>query len=438
MRKGTIQPRGEEVVRLRLKKCWTQDELAKQAGYSKRTIENVEADKPTYPQTLANIAQALGPDVQMKDLVATEAEEPNDDSVEAANGSGFERIGNAPPLPSLLIGREEDLTKLASRLGRAASETEQPPTQVITAVRGWPGVGKTSVARAIAHSPELAEAFPDGVLWVSLGPAPSLLAELVVWGRALGDKGALLAKDVAEASHRLAGLLRERRMLIIVDDVWETSHVVPFSIGGRRCAMLVTTRASNVADAVAPTPDDIFRLDVLSEEQSLKLLEALAPTVVVAFRGECLELARAVQGLPLALQVAGRMLRAEQQRGRRIGELLAELRQDIAKLLQAQAPADMGVPGGVSPTVTALLRKSTDCLEPEIRKCFARLAPFAPRPGVCAIEHLRRVWQSDEAATRQIIDVLVDRGLMEVIGRGEFQIHQVLLHHAKMLYEEMR
>lgn len=433
MRKGTIQSRGEEVVRLRLKKCWTQDDLAQQAGYSKRTIENAEAGKPMLPQTLANIAQALGPDVQMSDLVATEAEEPNDDSVGAPNESGSERIGNAPPLPSLLIGREEDLTKLASRLRRAASQTEQPPTQVITAVRGWPGVGKTSVARAIAHSPELAEAFPDGVLWASLGPSPSILAELVVWGRALGDKGALLAKDVAEASHRLAALLRERRMLLIVDDVWETSHVVPFSIGGRRCAMLVTTRASNVADAVAPTPDDIFRLDVLSEEQSLKLLEMLAPKVVVTFRDECRRLVEALEGLPLALQVAGRMLRAEDQRGRRIAELLGELRQDAAKLLQAQAPADMAVPGGVSPTVTALLRKSTDCLEPDIRKRFARLAPFAPRPGVCELEDLMAVWQVDESVARRTVDVLVDRGLLEAIGDGEYQIHQVLVQHARTL-----
>ncbi len=431
MRKGTIQPNGQVVRRLRTERGWTQDDLARQVGCVKRTIENAESSKPVYVGTLGEIAEALG--VRPQELTAGGNMETDGGKTSDRITVSEERIGNAPPLPPLLIGREADLLNLAGRLARAPVETGHATTQVLTAVRGWPGVGKTSLARAIAHLPELAEAFPDGVLWASLGPSPSILAELIAWGRALGDREVLLAKDVTEVTHRLAGLLRGRRTLLIVDDVWEASHVIPFAAGGRHCAMLVTTRSSRVADDLAPTPGDIYRLEVLSEDESLRLLESLAPEVVESSREECRQLVQEIEGLPLALQVAGRMLRIEHERGWSVADLLSELREDKAKLLEAQAPVDMAVPGEVSPTVTALLRKSTDCLEPIIRKRFAYIAPFAPRPAMFEIEDLMAVWKVDKSEARQTVDVLVDRGLLEPIGDGEYQVHQVLVQHAKTL-----
>lgn len=436
MREGTIQPNGTIVKRLRQERGWSQDDLAGKAGYSKRTIENIEAGKPVYTRTLSVVAEALG--LPLKDLIAGHDKDTSEGKVADVSASNAVRIGNAPPLPSLLVGREVDLVKLAARLTRAGSETEHAATQVLTAVRGWPGVGKTSVARAIAHAPEFVEVFSDGVLWTSLGPSPSILAELIAWGRALGDKDLLLAKDITEASHRLGGLLHNRRMLLIVDDVWEVNHVIPFATGGRHCAMLVTTRLSKVADDLASTPDDIYRLEVLSDEESLKLLQTLAPKVVAACRKECRQLVQELEGLPLALQVAGRMLRAEHERGWKVADLLDELRNDAAKLLAAQAPADMAVPGDVSPTVAALLRKSTDCLKPVVRKRFSYMAPFAPRPATFELDDLMAVWKADKSEARQTVDVLVDRGLLEPIGDGEYQIHQVLVQHAKTLLKKPR
>lgn len=56
--------------------------------------------------------------------------------------------GVAPPLPHLFIGRNKDMAALRQRLcGEAA-------TTLITAVRGWPGIGKTTLAAALAHDCE--------------------------------------------------------------------------------------------------------------------------------------------------------------------------------------------------------------------------------------------------------------------------------------------
>jgi hypothetical protein len=89
-----------------------------------------------------------------------------------------------PPPPALIVGRQNDIAELKKRLG--ITNQGIPSTQILTAIRGWPGVGKTSVASLIARDPEVQNYFPDGVLWTSLGPDPNLFSEIVAWGRSLG------------------------------------------------------------------------------------------------------------------------------------------------------------------------------------------------------------------------------------------------------------
>src|SRR5690606_20793474 len=85
-----------------------------------------------------------------------------------------------PRLPSLVIGREQTLLEIKSRL---SLYEETHPTTVI---HGWPGVGKSTIVAALAHDSDIAHHFPDGVLWLSLGKTPNLLSELTVWAEALG------------------------------------------------------------------------------------------------------------------------------------------------------------------------------------------------------------------------------------------------------------
>jgi len=83
------------------------------------------------------------------------------------------RPGSAPPPPALLIGRDDVLRDLKTRLTQARGHA-----QILTTIKGWPGVGKTTIAAALAHDADLARAFPDGVLWTSLGELPNVLSEL--------------------------------------------------------------------------------------------------------------------------------------------------------------------------------------------------------------------------------------------------------------------
>src|SRR5262249_27237613 len=140
--------------------------------------------------------------------------------------AGLAGIGTAPPLPPLVVGRDRALKELKARVGisrevtldgeRLAGVRQQKgmsqvdlhretklsertiqdiesgrrpahyrstvekiasalkvdpwdlqrpvPVQVLTAVHGWPGVGKTTMAAILAQDAEVASAFPHGVL----------------------------------------------------------------------------------------------------------------------------------------------------------------------------------------------------------------------------------------------------------------------------------
>jgi hypothetical protein len=120
------------------------------------------------------------------------------------------RPGSAPPLPSLIVGREDAITDPKTRLGISSGSQEPAPVQVLTAVRGWPGVGKTTLAAALAHDPDIEMVFPDGVLWASLSQPEHLLNDLAAWGRALGIEELVYARSLGEASTRLAAQMRDK------------------------------------------------------------------------------------------------------------------------------------------------------------------------------------------------------------------------------------
>lgn len=343
--------------------------------------------------------------------------------------------GSAPLYPALIIGRERDIADLSVRLNVAlAGGQAAAPVQALTAVHGWPGVGKTTLAAALAHAPGIERAFPDGILWASLGQSPDLLAELGGWARALGMADFSPDCIPEEISAQLAAVLRDQRRLLIVDDVWEAHQAVPFRVGGRGCAMLVTTRLPPVAQALAPTSHDVYHLGVLPEQQGLELLRQLAPNVVAQHSEDCRKLVRELEGLPLALQVAGRLLDVEASYGWAVQDLLAEI-QNGARLLAAEPPPDLAAWVDQTPlTVAVLLKKSTNHLDPVTRDCFAYLGVFAPKPASFDLEVMKDIWEVPDP--KPIVRQLTARGLLEPIGGGRFTMHALLVMLARSLLTE--
>ena len=336
---------------------------------------------------------------------------------------------NSPPaMPEFFLGRDDDISTLRERL---TTDVDSSPLQVIVALRGWPGIGKTAVATVLAWDSEIYTAFPDGILWATLGQKPSLISQMADWGLALGTDALLRATSLKEACELLGAELRKKRILLVLDDVWDLEHVAPFQLArSKDNALLITTRESAIVDGLSLSPKDIYNLPPLTEKASIELLRILAPNVVNGYPDECLQLVRALQCLPLALRVAGRLLNSESQLGWGVAELLSELRTS-SRLIQEKVPVNqMDLITQTIPTVAALLKKSTDRLSPEVERYFAFLAPFQPIPATFGLDALKFIWKVEDP--KPIVRTLVGHGLLEPIG-GRFQIHALLIHHAQSL-----
>ena len=104
------------------------------------------------------------------------------------------------------------------------------------------GFGKTTLAAALCHDDEVQTAFDDGVLWVTLGENPNLLAILNDLYACIDRGQSPIYETVSGATSAFAEKLVDNDILLVIDDIWDSEHVKPFLQGGKQCARLLTTR----------------------------------------------------------------------------------------------------------------------------------------------------------------------------------------------------
>ncbi len=424
----TITPRQDVLRTARKKRGWSQEELAERADCSVRRVRDAEAGRPVSPMMARSLADAVG--LAYEVLIRDDTDHSS-------------VIVLLPPRPLLVVGRDKEFAALLDRF-QTDLQTSQCSVQAIASVRGWPGVGKTTIAAEFLYRPETSKVFPDGGLWTSLGPSPDVRRLLVQWGRALGDSECASIDDVEELSRRLAGRLLNRRLLLVIDDVWHAAQARPFQVGGPRCGMLVTTRLPRVAEDLTPSPAHRYNLDVLGEDDALELLRRVAYRTVESSPDTCRALVREIEGLPLAVQVAGHLLEAEMQRGLAhqkhgltVQHLLEDVRAGAKALLAAPAPADMAdLASQTTPIVAALLKKSTDFLDEQTRERFAYLGAFAPKPAMFRLQDMAVIWKVSDQEALATARQLIDRGLLETVDDRRFWMHALIVCLADSLCAE--
>jgi tetratricopeptide (TPR) repeat protein len=332
----------------------------------------------------------------------------------------------APPRPAdPLIGRDELLSELRSQLMAGAS---------LALLNGLPGVGKTTLAVALAHDPDVLGQFQDGVLWAGLGRQPDVLTLLGTWGASVGVPAEEMAQAIgveerAKAVHNAIGL---RRMLLVVDDAWQVEAALALKVGGPNCAHLLTTRMAAVAlDFADARPMEVHEL---SQVEGLQLLERLAPEVVQAEPEAASTLVQAVGGLPLALTLLGRHLRKAAHSGqpRRLRAALERLRhaEERLALEQPQSPLEShpSLPPGASISLQAAITMSDAALDEASRSTLRALAVFPPKPNTFSEEAGVEV----SGAPVETLDQLTDYGMIEAASVGRYTLHQTIADFAKV------
>ncbi len=218
------------------------------------------------------------------------------------------RLYNVPPLPAGLVPRAHLVEAIrAGLLGQAGSAA------LHTCVQGAGGFGKTTLALLACHDARSVDAFPDGMLWTSLGEAPDLL-------RILGDLHVQVTGEpaavsgVASLGSALAKALKGRRCLVVVDDVWSADDLEPF-LAWQGPRFLVTTRHRALVQSLSTDAWCEVEVDELSVPEAAELL-GRGFEVDTPARDALRALAQALGCWPLLLELAAARLREEHRRGR--------------------------------------------------------------------------------------------------------------------------
>ncbi len=336
-----------------------------------------------------------------------------------------------PAIPQMLVdtdglvGRDKLLEQLKQCLcaGKRLS---------VSALNGLPGVGKTALARELIYEKDIQQYFSDGILWVGLGPCPNLSGLLGRWASLLGIPAAEMAhlEGEEERARAIRDVIGTRRMLLVIDDAWRIDEASAFKVGGPNCAYLLTTRIPSVALHFANGGAIVVR--ELDEEDSLDLLTRLIPDVVTNESSAARALVQSAGGLPLALVLMGRYLQSQAYSGqpRRLRAALERLRcaEERLRLTIQQTPCEYLASSSIHTLLSlqTLIETSVRQLEEATQRVLSMLSVFLAKPYSFSEEAALVV--SD--APLELLDQLIDAGLLESAGPGRYTLQQTIVDYA--------
>ncbi|BCL83064.1 HTH_XRE and NB-ARC domain-containing protein [Ktedonobacteria bacterium brp13] len=326
-----------------------------------------------------------------------------------------------------LIGRDRDIARIKQRVINKNNVA-------LTALNGLPGVGKTALSITMAHDADVRALFKDGVLWAGLGPTPNMPGLLSRWGGLLGISPTQMANlNNNEAwAHAIRNAIGERALLLVIDDAWKLEEALTFRVGGPNCTHLVTTRFPTIATAM--TVDGALLIEELGIDDSIHLLDQLAPQVIQREQQRVRELAQAVGGLPLALTLMGNYLRKQAYSGpaRRITAALERLNsvEIRMKIEEPHVPAEShpSLPIEQSLSIQSVVAVTDQLLEKKTQAALYALSVLPAKPDTFSEETALAV----AACQYEELDNLSDAGMLESTSGDRYQLHQVIADYARL------
>ena len=393
----------------------TQEELAKAAGVSPRSISDLERGRVSVPQkdTVRLLADALGlfgPPRERFEVAARGHAGPG--GVAAATRT-------LPRDVASFTGRQRELAELIDSAAGVAG------MRSIHAIGGMAGVGKTAFAVHAAH--RLAGRFPGGQIFLALhghtpgqqpvDPEDALASLLLTAGVAPGQIPPGLESRMALWRDRLAG----QQLLLILDDAVGSDQVLPLLPGTGGNLVLVTSRRhlSGLDEATA------ISLDTLPADQAAGLLVQLAGRAgLSAGDPEVAEITRLCGYLPLAIGMVARQLRhhpAWTAEGR-AAELAA-----AAGRLELMATENL--------SVAAAFDLSYAELGPDLQRLFRRLGLH---PGIEVDSYAAAALDGTGLPeARRGLEALYDQYLLTEPAAGRYRMHDLIREHARVLADRL-
>lgn len=289
---------------------------------------------------------------------------------------------NLPPRELPILGRDRFIEELVGL----------HPLQRLMTITGIGGIGKTTVATAVAR--RLTDRYADGTVYVDLAPLTDLKLVPVTLASLLGVQ--IAAQD---PTLDIVEFLRDKQMLLVIDNC---EHLVDTAARMAEAVLRAALNVSIIATSREPLriPGEYLHrmvpLDVPGSEKtrqeisafpSVQLFVARATANVARFAPDdeemraVADICRRLDGLPLPLELAAAAVEAFGVR-----ELAIRLNDRFSVLIHGQRTA---LPR--HQTLRAMIDWSFEALSPDERTVLARVSIFsgemsyADATAVCAL-----------------------------------------------------
>ncbi|MHB8751396.1 MAG: tetratricopeptide repeat protein, partial [Aggregatilineales bacterium] len=334
------------------------------------------------------------------------------------------RLFNVPPLPPGFITREKpfETAKDAIRADAINPVVVSTPPHA-TALYGYGGIGKSTLAAVLAADCDVRRRFKDGVIWLNIGQNPLIASRQADLGDLFGDDRTHY-QDEKSGSLRLSWLLADKQALIILDDVWDHQIVRQFPVSGSASRILLTTRSPQIAREVGGTE---VQLDVFTPQEGAKL-------IAVRTKGSLddatyYQISRILGGHTLAISLAARL----------IAESYATDAADLLNLLQKRKDGDSPFKDlkvrdeDKNLNLELSLSLSYEALTEDLKRRFRALGSLAI-DSIFDLKLTAAVWADGETDdARKPLSDLIRAGLIESAGDGHFSQHRLLRAYAHAL-----
>ncbi|MGB3493050.1 MAG: NB-ARC domain-containing protein [Elainellaceae cyanobacterium] len=337
-----------------------------------------------------------------------------------------------PKLPPHFLPRENELAGIKAKVLSGTNQSVAVTgTRKASSIQGMGGIGKSVLACAVARDDEIQRAFPDGVFWVSLGQTPNLLqlqTELAQDLTKAFDCDPPGFGDVNGGKRYLCEQLAPRRCFVVLDDVWQFEYLKAFDVVGDGSQLLITTRDSTLVTSFGA---EEHSLELLSSDQALVLLADWTDRTVESLPDDAADVARECGYLPLALSMAGAMLKGKPDN--RWSSVLKRLQNaDLDKIKQQ-------FPDYPYPDLLKTLQVSVDALEPEQRERYLDFAVFPEDTSIpeAVVQILWAIEGLDDLDTEELLDELVAKSLMRRDDEGRLTLHDLQYDYITQQIDDM-